>query len=409
MSSCLFIGRWTLTPSIENSDLRYPPLLEGGSVVPYEEEDTVLVIGVANTAYFHQLFSESDRSIQSYQSYMSSSPPPRLSPASEAGPDTLAVESLVDIDLLEVQGHSTSDSLHTLETDYSPFHEHSPPPVQAPHSPAPQSDLAPLPVYIGFPLSDHPTRCNFFEPAIPVSSRTPLLSDLLGALRSANTPVSQILNHVCAGLDGTPFHIAWSKLMLEVHEPGYCAVVPVPVAPTVSLPHARTPAVRAPQSRSRSHTLLHLRPMPSMADVLSSILKTSLALDQHFLADGFRLAELLDSNYGTAYLQIRQALLIESVYSRGRALIAQLTSHDVAAWAGIKPATYANNHTFSSDVRRREESLKDFLSRCFSVDILTSEWDAADSPPESLKVGSAPVADLKARIEPSMAQDLKAY
>jgi hypothetical protein len=95
-------------------------------VVPYEEEDTVLDIGVANTAYFHQLFSESDRSIQSYQSYMSSSPPPRLSPASEAGPDTLAVESLVDIDLLEVQGHSTSDSLHTLERDYSPFHEHSP-------------------------------------------------------------------------------------------------------------------------------------------------------------------------------------------------------------------------------------------------------------------------------------------
>jgi hypothetical protein len=171
--------------------------------------------------------------------------------------------------------------------------------------------------------------------------------------------------------------------------------------------------------------------MPSIADVLSSILKTSLALDQHFLADGFRLAELLDSNYGTAYLQIRQALLIESVYSRGRALIAQLTSHDVAAWAGIKPATYANNRTFvinarstlqflrhraatdvaaqSSDVRRREEALKDFLSRCFSVDILTSEWDAADSPPESLKVGSAPVADLKARIEPYLAQDLKAY
>ncbi|KAJ7840692.1 hypothetical protein B0H14DRAFT_2587282 [Mycena olivaceomarginata] len=125
-------------------------------------------------------------------------------------------------------------------------------PVQAPHSPAPQSDLAPLPgdgslaqlrlrrifspvpathsssngaaVYIGFPLSDHPTCRNFFEPAIPVSSRTPLLSDLLGALRSANTPVSQVLNHICAGLDGTPFHIAWSKLMLEVHEPGYCAV-----------------------------------------------------------------------------------------------------------------------------------------------------------------------------------------
>ncbi|KAJ7872466.1 hypothetical protein B0H14DRAFT_3564635 [Mycena olivaceomarginata] len=495
-------------------DLRYPPLLEGGSVVPYEEEDTVLDIGVANTAYFHQLFSESDRSIQSYQSYMSSSPPPHLSPASEAGPDTLAVESLVDIDLLEVQGHSTSDSLHTLERDYSPFHEHSPLPVQAPHSPAPQSNLAPLPgngslaqlrlrrifspvpathsssngaaVYIGFPLSDHPTHRNFFEPAIPVSSRTPLLSDLLGALRSANTPVSQILNHVCAGLDGTPFHIAWSKLMLEVHEPGYCAVsngyreigllrdhlhvsqvtvkpathnntssvtfqlnnlgvetplfvlycfpavVPVPVAPTVSLPHARTPAVRAQQSRSRSHTPAPPAvPMPSIADVLSSILKTSLALDQHFLADGFRLAELLDSNYGTAYLQIRQALLIESVYSRGRALIAQLTSHDVAAWAGIKPATYANNRTFvinarstlqflrhraatdvaaqSSDVRRREEALKDFLSRCFSVDILTSEWDAADSPPESLKVGSAPVADLKARIEPYLAQDLKAY
>lgn len=95
-------------------------------MVPYEEEDTVLDIGVANTAYFHQLLSESDRSIQSYQSYMSSSPAPRLSPASEASPDTLAAESLVNIDLLDVQGHSTSDSLHTPERDYSPFYEHSP-------------------------------------------------------------------------------------------------------------------------------------------------------------------------------------------------------------------------------------------------------------------------------------------
>lgn len=80
-------------------------------------------------------------------------------------------------------------------------------------------------VYIGFP--DHPNtaRQSFFEPEISVASATPFLSDLIRALRSLKSPVGKVFNDICSRLDTTLFHVAWSKSMVEVHDPMYSSVV----------------------------------------------------------------------------------------------------------------------------------------------------------------------------------------
>ncbi|KAJ6605798.1 hypothetical protein B0H10DRAFT_2228950 [Mycena sp. CBHHK59/15] len=61
------------------------------------------------------------------------------------------------------------------------------------------------------------------------------------------------------------------------------------------------------------------------------MLKTHSALDQNFLEDGSRLANLLVPRYGGAYLKIHQALIIEDVWARAQGIIPALTVHDVAA------------------------------------------------------------------------------
>jgi hypothetical protein len=147
----------------------------------------------------------------------------------------------------------------------------------------------------------------------------------------------------------------------------------------------------------------------------------SSALEKRYLQDGYILASLLDSNnstkYGTAYVQIRQSLIIENIYVQGA--IPQLTLDDVAAWAGIKPATYANNRTFannaratlqylrahanspgvnaqSNDNRRKEEELLKFLSKCFLPNLITGD---SESSPEALTISSTTVATVKKRME----------
>ncbi|KAJ7886476.1 hypothetical protein B0H14DRAFT_2563409 [Mycena olivaceomarginata] len=137
-----------------------------------------------------------------------------------------------------------------------------------------------------------------------------------------------------------------------------------------------------------------------------------MALHRHFIQDGFRLSALERSQYGSAYLQIRQALVIET-------------------WAGIKPGTYGNNRTFatiagaalqflrhrnaadvqaqSSDVRLKEAHFRDFLGGCFAHDLLPDDWESSDSSPESLKIGYSTVVEVKAKLELFSFRELKPY
>ncbi|KAJ6452102.1 hypothetical protein C8R45DRAFT_1113221 [Mycena sanguinolenta] len=268
-------------------------------------------------------------------------------------------------------------------------------------------------IYLAFPLHDHPARRAFFEPALVLASRTPSVADLVRALRNHGGAAGQMLDSVCSTLATTDFCIAWSRHMVEVHdsysaishgcrEVGllrehlhasqvivqcanhndasratftlhdvapesplfvlyiYPAQVPATAAGIEPLPQA---IVHVAAARSQSHTPAYTRSSqsrtpapasistPSFTFVLASVLRTSLALDRHFLEDGFQLASFLDRDYGTAFLQIRQALIIESVLRRSTPLISQLKVHDVAAWAGMSPATYSNNRTFAKEAR----------------------------------------------------------
>ncbi|KAJ6526047.1 hypothetical protein B0H19DRAFT_1275906 [Mycena capillaripes] len=267
-------------------------------------------------------------------------------------------------------------------------------------------------IYLAFPLHDHPARRAFFEPALALASPTPSVADLIRALRNHGGAASQMLDTVCSTLATIDFCIAWSKHMVEVHD-SYSAVshgyrevgllrehtdtsqvlvqranhndasritfrlhnvtsetplfvlyiypvIPAAVMGIEPLSQAVPPVLAG---RSQSHTPAYTGrsqsrtpapttiSTPSFTFVLASVLRTSLALDRHFLEDGFQLASLLDRDYGTAYLQIRQALVIESVLRRSASAISQLKVHDVAAWAGINPATYSNNRTFAKEAR----------------------------------------------------------
>ncbi|KAJ7429527.1 hypothetical protein B0H11DRAFT_2300484 [Mycena galericulata] len=336
-------------------------------------------------------------------------------------------------------------------------------------TPAPPSDSAA--VYIGFPNHGQPTRRTFFEPRVPVSSPTPYLMDLIRSLRSLASPAGTILNDICASLSVAGFNVAWSKTMVEVHDVTYTSVttgyrevgnlrdqlrgsrvvlspanhnetststfqnydVPLEmpffvlyVFPQEPVPSSIIPAQLgrfAPielNSRSRSNT-----PAPGMTQppFLFSLLRITKALDERYTPDGDELHSLLEARYGTAYLQIRQALIIERVFTRAKTHVAKLTIDDVAAWAGLKPKTYGNNRTFaisaratlqclrarlnspeasaqSRDNRQKDSNLKDFLGKCFSPDLLTGDWQSADASAGDLTVGGAAVVDVKERIRP---------
>ncbi|KAJ6496442.1 hypothetical protein C8R45DRAFT_926943 [Mycena sanguinolenta] len=343
------------------------------------------------------------------------------------------------------------------------------------HTVTPGRNFAAL--YLAFPIHVHPARRAFFEPALVLASRTPSVADLVRALRNHGG--------VCLFNSCDPnFCIAWSRHMVEVHDSysaishGYrevgllrehlrasqvivqyanhndasCAtftlhdvapesplfvlyIYPAQVPDTAAgiepLPQA---IVHVAAARSQSHTPAYTRSSqsrtpapaaistPSFTFVLASVLRTSLALDRHFLEDGFQLASFLDRDYGTAYLQIRKALIIESVLRRSTPLISQLKVHDVAAWAGMSPATYSNNRTFakearatllllrsrgptqvsaqSADIREKEFHSAAFLSRCFQEDLLSSDDDDTQSSPQSLSIGRATVSEVKGRLQP---------
>ncbi|KAJ7904014.1 hypothetical protein B0H13DRAFT_1881949 [Mycena leptocephala] len=173
--------------------------------------------------------------------------------------------------------------------------------------------------------------------------------------------VSDILNDICSSLDTTEYKISSSRQMVEGGSRGlrdhlngspvtvtrashnetsrtsfyhhglgldtslfvlyvFPVDTPAPAAPIVSQPLVQATVA---DRRSRSRTPAGPRPSArsSVSSFLANLLKMTGASDQRFLEDGHSLAALVNINnvtkYGTAYLQIRQVLMIESVFSQG--------------------------------------------------------------------------------------------
>lgn len=174
-------------------------------------------------------------------------------------------------------------------------------------------------------------------------------------------------------------------------------------------------------SRSRAHT-----PVPARSSLgsesLPHLLKMSTFLDSNYLAEGFEFSPLSTRGFHAAYLQVRQTLKIDNVFARAKAShpTVSLTVADVAAWAGISPRTYGNNHTFvlnaratlqylrasamersasmeSSDVRAKKQALESFLGIFFSVGELGEDWRSVGSAIE-LEAGGATVSQVKVKI-----------
>ncbi|KAJ6610244.1 hypothetical protein B0H10DRAFT_2293191 [Mycena sp. CBHHK59/15] len=288
-------------------------------------------------------------------------------------------------------------------------------------------------IYVGFPFHENHARRNFFQSGLRVTSATPSVSDLIHLIRQS----SSVLENICVDLHVVPFHIAWSRNMVEVHDLSYSAVahgysevvleparhnatsrttfnmhhipeetplfvlyifpvnINIPRAITAIPPLPRSIQSSLPDRRSRSRT-------PAPAGIISI---------PQFLT------------YGGAYLKIRQALIIEDVWARAQGIIPALTVHDVAAWAGLKPTTYANNRTFaiqargtlqflraransdemlnqSDDIRRKEADLVRFLGGCFAEELLSEDWDAAESSEDTLTIGASHTSTVKQKIQP---------
>ncbi|KAJ7020089.1 hypothetical protein C8F04DRAFT_1403886 [Mycena alexandri] len=334
-------------------------------------------------------------------------------------------------------------------------------------------------IYVGLPFYENTARRNFFVTNVPVAA-SPSVADLIRALRGTPDAVAGVLNDICASLDVVEFRMAWSTDMIEVHDEAYSAAasgyrevpgalrdhlhssqvvvgqatpnhtsrstferrevaagtplfvlyifplhvrnaLPRAIEHTNSRTRPSTPAVAAP---SRTNT--PAPPASIFRTGLSNMLKKSTALDQHFLLDGFRLAALITPKFGAAYLQIRQAIIIENVYFQGVHLIPHLVSADVAAWAGLRPNTYSNNLTFaekaratllllrarkrrflhsphqdgrSQDQREKDRKLDAFLTVCFAQDVLPADWDRAHGSFENLTIGGATVRDVSGKLE----------
>ncbi|KAJ6603844.1 hypothetical protein B0H10DRAFT_2195741 [Mycena sp. CBHHK59/15] len=201
-------------------------------------------------------------------------------------------------------------------------------------------------------------------------------------------------------LGTTPFHVAWSKSMVEVHDPMYSSVATgyreigplrdylnpsrvalagadhnetsrmtfghhnlrldtpifvlyffpeLPQGPTlVSQPPIAAPAAII-NARSRSRT--PASGTPQLSQFLPSLLRITRALDERYIEEADLLNSLRKDKYGSAYTQIRQTLVIEDIFPRAKRGLPGLTIDDVAAWAGIKPKTYLNHRTFAVSAR----------------------------------------------------------
>ncbi|KAJ7181958.1 hypothetical protein C8R46DRAFT_1313688 [Mycena filopes] len=231
-------------------------------------------------------------------------------------------------------------------------------------TPAPATTAA---IYIGFPSHINPARRGFLESRVAIASATPLLCDLLAAVRGLDSICGEALNDICIRPDCADFRVACSRTMVEVHDPAYAAVangfrevgglvehlrnsstvrieaaghnetsrvafrhhqidlaIPffvlyifsVNISPATTAPTTSLQPVVAPRHGSRSQTPA-VDPSSSSGDVvalpsfLPKLLKATLLLDKHFSNEGAELTALLKRGYKSAYLQIRQALVIE--------------------------------------------------------------------------------------------------
>ncbi|KAJ6622781.1 hypothetical protein B0H10DRAFT_880395 [Mycena sp. CBHHK59/15] len=75
-------------------------------------------------------------------------------------------------------------------------------------------------IYVGFPFHENHARRNLFQSGLRVTSATPSVSDLIHIICQS----SSVLENICADLHVVPFHIAWSRNMVEVHDLSYSAV-----------------------------------------------------------------------------------------------------------------------------------------------------------------------------------------
>ncbi|KAK7006534.1 hypothetical protein R3P38DRAFT_3213831 [Favolaschia claudopus] len=330
-------------------------------------------------------------------------------------------------------------------------------------------------VYIGFPLELHPAYSGFFEARVTLPSSTPSIAALITALRSRNNMLSACLNEVCSNLVPKSFCIAWSKTMVETNEKfnlcenGYFALgllrdhlhslIPVPraahnsvsiktfehfnvplespffvlycfpervenaaeVPSPAAFPSSRTQTPAIAGHTARSHTPAATSTSgTTLRQFLSALRSNCTLLDQHFIAEAGRLVTLASAGYGTAYLHIRQVLVIQDVVRRASRLQSRTQwQHDVAAWAGIPPKTYANNLTFagtarvllqylrerspaqrqalSRDIRDKEDELIRIFSYLFRAEEIPIDWRESQSTVRS--VGSVSQSDLKRIID----------
>ncbi|KAJ6538345.1 hypothetical protein DFH09DRAFT_1323867 [Mycena vulgaris] len=323
-------------------------------------------------------------------------------------------------------------------------------------------------------------RRGFFEPNVALRATPPSLSDILRALKNGpGIGIQPLLNALCANLGQVPCRISWSRKLVELNDDytsvtnGYSEVgqladhlqmssvlvsraeidsvsratftmwqlsSDVPLYVLYIHESASSPAntidsrLRSVESsRSRSHTPYPVRGSTA-THPLAVLCKIITFLDTQYLAEGFELTTLSQRRFGAAYLQVRQALVIERVFATAREAHPEfpLTFQDVAAWAGLNPDTYANNRTFarhtravlqylrfslsvtdtqqeSPDVRSKRVALEIFLSVFFTASLLKDDW-RADASPITLEVGGARVKAVKKRTQdypPSMIDSYK--
>ncbi|KAJ7035164.1 hypothetical protein C8F04DRAFT_1233822 [Mycena alexandri] len=333
-------------------------------------------------------------------------------------------------------------------------------------------------IYVGFPFHENSARRNFFVPNVllPLS---PSVTDLIRALRATHNAVAEILNEICASPDTAEFRIAWSTQMIEIHDVSYSAsssgyrevagtlrdhlhrspvlvgqanpnhtsrttfeewqvILGTPLFVLYVYPRLVPNALQNVATEPTNTQARFTMPAPSRTNTpapplltirtgLSKLLKKSTALDELFETDGFQLAALFTRKFGTAYLQIRQAIIIQDVLFCGEGLIPQLTIADVAAWAGIRPNTYSNNLTFaeraratllllwerkrlfsltpqederSEDQREKDSKLETFLAVCLAKDLLPADWHSMHGSAENLTIGGATVREVSDRLGP---------
>ncbi|KAJ7433785.1 hypothetical protein FB451DRAFT_1195883 [Mycena latifolia] len=314
-------------------------------------------------------------------------------------------------------------------------------------------------VYVGFPSEQR----GLFEGDVQLPSASPSLSDLIRSLQ--NCPgIAPALNGLFSNLNNVSCTITWSRKLVEPRDGSDYTSVTTGYREAGSLAdHLNTSSVVvlaaekddlsnqvfamysvAPEyplfviyitalspniqrlgavqpSRSRSHTPGPSRTSPATS-ALALLLKIGTVLDATYIADGFELSRLQQMGFGTAYLQVRQALIIEALAEKVKDSHPGVlcTFKDVTAWAGLKPETYANNRTFafqaratlqylqvfsqtaaaqtqSVDVREKREGLAQLLSIFFADAVLGENW-REDFSPSTLAAGGAQVTSVKAQI-----------